>query len=107
MNKNIVWVCYPKEKFTNSNWEVPPGPNRLALIPKTIFKSPSDPIPNPNIQGQMVIPSEYVKNLKIIKKPIVDSLESTQTQFIGNIAYHVVFTGEFDPIQFYYFKSNL
>ena len=97
MNKNILWTCYPTEKFTNSKWSTPrvDEKNRLAIITEKPVRTPDDPILNPNRKGQLVLPSNSLKKLL-----------HSKIYAIGNTIFHIVDTGIFDPEQFY-FLGNL
>jgi hypothetical protein len=104
MNKNILWTCYPTEKFANSKWETPSlnKKNRLAIITEKPVKTPDDPIVNPNRKGQIVLPSNSLKKLKLTKSSLFGIPLHSKIYAIGNTIFHILDTGKFDPDQFYY-----
>ena len=108
MNKNILWTCYPTEKFTNSNWPTPDlnNKNRLAIVTEKPIKTPDDPIFNPNRKGQLVLPSNSLKKLNITKSLLFGNPLQSDVNTIGNTIFHIIDAGNYDPEQFY-FLGNL
>ena len=88
----------------NKNWQFSKQniKNKLFIPPIAVQKEPTDPIENPNVKNQKVVPRTIVKDINVK----FDSLDGTplksDTIVIGKNAFNVVELGDFDPLAFYH-----
>jgi hypothetical protein len=91
----------------NKNWQFSKSnmKNKLFIPPIAVKKDPVDPIDNPNVKNQKVVPSSIVKDINVK----YDSLEGTPLKsdviVIGKNVFNVIELGDFDPLAFYHLGS--
>jgi len=91
----------------NKNWQFSKSnkKNKLFIPPIALKKEPTDPIDNPNVKNQKVVPSSIVKDINVT----FDSLDGTPLKsdviVIGKNAFNVIELGDFDPLAFYHLGS--